>query len=393
MAMEKINGNRNYLLLCIFYIVYYITLGVFAPYLNVYYERLGFSGTEIGLITSVGLIASMLMTPVWGAVSDKTRNPRGMIAFLLLGSALSGWLWYAQSDFTPVFVMSVLLSVFRNNVWSLIDGVGVQLCSEVNKDFAFARSMGSLGYLLGSFLIGNLLVLIGMKGPYMEVFILCSIAAAVLILLIPAKGTQEKKKSEVRFTESVKSLFTNRNYLFVLAMMLLTNMVVDCILNYSGNHLISTLNQSDAMIGIFSCAQVLPEIIIVMFANRMFRKMSVRQIFMLGALAQLVRFFFSAISLNVVVFLMATTLHGFTIAVSSVGYVTYIHKNVDAKILATAMALYGTVCTIGSALINQMFGYVYQYASSTMLFWIGFLCAAVAVILILLNRKIDGQLN
>ena len=389
LLMKKINANKTYLLICLFYIVYYITLGVVGPYMNVYYERLGFGGSQIGLITSLGMIASMLITPVWGILSDKTKNPRAVIAFILVMAGLTSIVWVTQTAFMPVLILSVVLSVFRQNVWSLVDGVGIQFCSDYGKDFGFARSMGSLGYLLGSFAIANLMFALGFSGPYMQVFVVCSFLGAVMILCVPASKHVEKTKTKVNFKESLKELLTNRNYLFIVLMMLLTSMVVDTILNYSGNHLINTLGQSDSMIGIFSFAQVFPEIIIVMFANRIFRRMKTSQIFMMGAIAQLVRFVLCAVSSNIVVFLLATTLHGVTIAVSSVGYVSFIHKHVKREILATAMAFYGTACTIGTALLTQVFGFVYEYASSYQLFTIGAITAGVAIVIVLFNKKID----
>lgn len=385
--MKKINTTTTYTLLCLFYIVYYITLGVYTPYLNVYYERLGFSGSQIGLITSLGMIGSMIMTPVWGVLSDKTRNPKGVIAFILAMAGITSMIWMTQKAFLPVLILSVILSMFRQNVWSLVDSLGIQLCSDTGKDFGFARSMGSLGYLLGSFLIANLMFSLGFTGPYMHVFILCSFAGAVMILCLPSSKMQEKEKNAGKLSESLKTLLKNRNYLFVLAIMLMTSMVVDTILNYSGNHLINTLHQNDSMIGFFSFAQVFPEILIVMFANRIFRRMKTSQIFVMGALAQLVRYVLCAVSSNVAVFLLATTLHGVTIAVSSVGYVSYIHRHVDRSILASAMAFYGTVNTIGCALLNQLFGVIYQYGTSYHLFWIGVITALFAILLTLFNKK------
>lgn len=389
--MKNLDSKKAYALLCVFYIVYYITLGVYAPYLNVYFERLGFNGSQIGLITSLGMVASMVITPVWGVLSDKTRNPRGVIALILGMAGLISMVWMTQKEFLPVLILTVVLSMFRQNVWSLVDGVGVQFCSDHNKDFAFARSMGSVGYLLGSFVIANIMFELGFSGPYMEVFIVCSFAAGIMILLMPKGKVREVEKNSDNYGESVKKLLTNKKYLFVLAIMLTTSMVVDCILNYSGNHLINTLGQNDSMIGIFSCAQVLPEVVIVMFANRIFRRMTLKNVFMLGAVAQIVRFVLCAATSNVYVFLLSTTLHGITIAVSSVCYVTYIHKNVDRSVLSTAMASYGAVCTIGSALITQVFGFVYQYGTSYHIFWIGAATAVIAMILILFNKDLNEK--
>ncbi|MBR5289909.1 MAG: MFS transporter [Erysipelotrichaceae bacterium] len=389
--MKKIDSNKTYLLICSFYIVYYITLGVVGPYMNVYYERLGFGGSQIGLITSLGMIASMMFTPIWGVLSDKTKNPRAVIAFILVMAGITSIIWSTQTAFMPVMILSIILSVFRQNVWSLVDGVGIQFCSDYGKDFGFARSMGSLGYLLGSFAIANLMFALGFSGPYMQVFVVCSFAGAIMIMCVPASTHVEKAKEKVNFIDSLKELLTNRSYLFVVLMMLLTSLVVDTILNYSGNHLINALGQSDSMIGIFSLVQVFPEIIIVMFANRIFRRMKTSQVFMMAAVAQLIRFVLCAVSSNIVVFLLATSLHGVTIAVSSVGYVSYIQKHVKREILATAMALYGTAGTIGVALLNQLFGFVYEYASSYQLFTIGAIAAAIAMVILIFNKKLDEE--
>ena len=73
---------------CIFYFFYYITLGVYSPYLNVYYERLGFSGSQIGNINSLGLLFAMFITPLWGVVSDKTYSDMNFMKDITLNKVI-----------------------------------------------------------------------------------------------------------------------------------------------------------------------------------------------------------------------------------------------------------------------------------------------------------------
>ena len=340
-------------------------------------------------MTSLGLIASMLITPLWGILSDKFKNPRAVIAFLLAMTGVTSLIWSMQKVFVPVLILSVVFAVFRQNTSSLIDAFGVQVCDEQKKDFGFARSMGSLGYLLGSFVIANILFAFGFSGPYMQVYVFCSFVGAVMILFIPHRYQMEADKSNEKLSTHLVELLKNRDYLFILVMMLCTIMVMDTVMNYAGNHLIYTLNQSDSMIGIASFAQVFPEILILMVANRIFSKMKTSQIFMVGALAQIVRFTLCASSSSIVVFLTATALNGVSIAVCSVAYVSYIHQKVNPNVLNSAMAIYATVYTIGSAILNQVFGFVYQYGTSYHLFWISASTALVAFVLILFNRRLD----
>lgn len=223
----------------------------------------------------------------------------------------------------------------------------------------------------------------------MQVYVFCSFVGSVMILFIPHRHQLESSKSNEKLYVHLVELLKNRDYLFILMMMLLTIMVMDTVMNYAGNHLIYTLHQSDSMIGIASFAQVFPEILILMVANRIFSKMKTSQIFMVGALAQIVRFTLCASSSSIVVFLAATALNGVSIAVCSVAYVSYIHQKVNPNVLNSAMAIYATVYTIGSAIINQVFGFVYQYGTSYHLFWISAFTAVIAFVLVLLNRRLD----
>ena len=62
--MKKL--DRGFMILCISYLLFYITMGVYSPYLNLYFERVGLNGSQIGLINSCGYIAAMIFSPIWG---------------------------------------------------------------------------------------------------------------------------------------------------------------------------------------------------------------------------------------------------------------------------------------------------------------------------------------
>ena len=99
---------RNY---CIFYFFYYATLGVFSPYLNVYYERLGFSGSQIGNINSLSLVFAMFTTPLWGIVSDKTKKHKLVLTVAVGMTAIVLFIWSLQRNYIPVLVTAIFLQI------------------------------------------------------------------------------------------------------------------------------------------------------------------------------------------------------------------------------------------------------------------------------------------
>ena len=109
----------------------------------------------------------MLFSPVWGAITDKNHKYKSMIAFLSLTTTLLTILWKQQTFFLFIFIFSLLLNIFRSNIGNLLDALAIQSCKENNKEFSFVRAMGSLGYLIASFGIGNFLFeKFQLQGPY-----------------------------------------------------------------------------------------------------------------------------------------------------------------------------------------------------------------------------------
>lgn len=383
----KNKEKRILIILCLFYILHYISMGVYSPYLNVYYERLGLSGSQFGLINSLGLLFAMGVAPIWGMISDATQNTKKVIAFLFLATGITMVIWHQMRSFPWILIFAIALSMFRSSIDSLADSVSIAYTTKHHQDYSIIRSMGSLGYLLGSFVIANGLYALGFQGPYVYVVLICALAGSYLILQVPDTRTKEKEK--ISFLANIKQLFKNQDYLFILVMMFLTTMITDSFVNYTGNHLIHTLHQKDSMIGIFSCAMVLPEIWIVMHGNRWFKKMGTKNMYLLACLGQVIRTLTYAFTQNIFLFLLASMFHGLTIMVGTVGNVSFIHRKVDKKMLATAMSFYSSLYIIGSAILAQVFGFLYQYVSSNSIYMVATVASLGALCLVYKTKRLD----
>jgi MFS transporter, PPP family, 3-phenylpropionic acid transporter len=45
---------------------YYMALGSYLPFINLYYERLGLSGVQIGILSALPVLVAASMVLVWG---------------------------------------------------------------------------------------------------------------------------------------------------------------------------------------------------------------------------------------------------------------------------------------------------------------------------------------
>lgn len=390
--MKKVFQRENieFPILVFSYSLFFVSMGAFLPYVNLYYERLGLQGNQIGLINAVCFIAVTLCSPIWGGIADKTGNYKGMVSFLVILAAITGIIWQRQRLFIWIFLGSLLLKIFRNNILNIFDSLCIQYCNKHERTFSTVRSMGSLGYLVGTYLIGNFLYnCYDLEGPYMGIVFIVSILLVILLRYVQISPIK-KAKNEHQFTKNIGELFHNSAYNFILLLNFFGNIAMDSANGYTGNHLIMTLNLSDDMIGLNVLATVLPEVIFVMYINKILKKWGLKRIYLVACALQILRFIIYVTSSNVYLFLFASSLQGIMIAVVSVGIGVYIHRKIPSYMLATAMTLYGGIGSIGYAFLAQLFGSVYQYYGSYTVFVVTIVLLLIAFMMVLKTDLFDS---
>jgi len=146
-----------------------------------WYDRLGMSETEVGIAISIELLAMLVATLPFGAMSDK----HGRRPFILIGGAL--------------MVGGLLLNVWATEVWHVfvlaaIGGFGgamsnpsvgamladVMLRAERGRVMGAYQMIQGFGNIIGFFALGYIYVVISPEAP----IILCSMALAVATLII-----------------------------------------------------------------------------------------------------------------------------------------------------------------------------------------------------------------
>ena len=382
------NYRYSYIALCASYLLYYIALGAFSPFLNIYYERIGLSGSQIGFITSAGYIVAMLFSPIWGSITDRNHRYKSMIAMLTLATTLVTILWKQQTFFLFVFIFSLLMNIFRSNIGNLLDALAIQSCKENNKEFSFVRAMGSLGYLIASFGIGNFLFeKFQLQGPYIQILAIANVLLVIGLLFVKpiTQPKAETKKEQGNFLE----LFKNQDYVFILFLCFFTIIVNDSTINYLGNHLVSTLQLPDSAIGLNTCAMVLPEVFIIMNIHKLIRKIGLKKSFILAIITQILRCILYATSTSLPMFMIGSLVHGLMIGVGTVGVIDYIHRKIPSHMMARAMTVYGGFTVVSYAIQAQAYGFVYQMFGSHMIFMITLACTVVALLMTLKTKRLD----
>ena len=140
-------------------VFYFLVLGAFAgwqSYYNLHLDGIGFSSMQIGILNAIFIIASAVVIPFWGILSDKYGGYR---ILLVLSSvcALMVFLIGETFKFHWMLMFIAIVSVFHQPSGAVADGITVGFV-RANPRFSYGqfRLWTSVGYASISLIVGYL---------------------------------------------------------------------------------------------------------------------------------------------------------------------------------------------------------------------------------------------
>lgn len=381
--------DKNIIKFQVFYFLLIGAAGCFTPYINVYLEKsIGLNGSQIGLITAISLILGVCVIPLWGIIGDKTRKYNLLLLLSLAASIVVLYFYSKQTVYIGCIVCALLLEVARLGSNPMADTISMNYTDKHNGNYGSIRGMGSLGYMLGSMAVGFLADQFGLDGPLFITYMLL-LGVALLICLSFPKADAEDIDKEKPKKGSFKDLITNKNFIFMLILIMITQIVVDSSGAYAGNHLIVTLKGDNSLVSWLTLVQVLPEFLFLMVASQAIRKLGYKQFFLIATILMAIRMFTYAFIPNTYVFIFISIVHCLGVACSTVASLAYIQKTVSPAVFGTAITLLNAAMSIGKAIFGYIFGFIYQYFGSYQIFMISGIIIVVGVILVLTTKRFD----
>lgn len=140
----------------LFFFVYFV-LGALYPLLSHYLKSIGMSGTQIGLIVSVGPIVAIFAQPFWGMLCDRFQMSRQILSSILLCAAAAALLllWGGRSFITFALLYG-LLHFFQSGAVPISDGLALQYAAHTGIEFGRIRQWGAIGFAVATLVAGLL---------------------------------------------------------------------------------------------------------------------------------------------------------------------------------------------------------------------------------------------
>ena len=362
------------------YVAYYAGLGAAFPYLPVYYvERglpLGAIGALVALVAGIGIVGG----PLWGSLAD--RPGRARLAFV--GSALVAAGGAAALALTAlplaVVIAAAVMAVGMAGVVPIMDARALDAVGEDRDRFGQVRAWGSGAYVLGSGLVGLLLVATGTVGVFL-VWVPALLVAAAIGSSIAARG----HRANVGFWSATGTVLAQPAMGRFLVAALLTWIVFMATNAFMSLHL-TTLGVPSAAVGIASAIAAAGELPTMWAFPALARRFGVQPLLVTGALMFTLRAAISAFTSEPLVVLAVSAFGGIGFGLFLVGSITYVASRAPAGLAGTAQGVLSAVSFGIAAVVGAgAGGFIADAISIRGLFVVCVLVGAAAMVAVLLS--------
>jgi PPP family 3-phenylpropionic acid transporter len=318
----------------LYYFGFFAALGTISPFLNVYLQEQGLSGTQIGLVASISPLVALAAGPFWGAVADRWHAHQRVLALLAAMAGLLSLLLIWVHSFLGVMLVLALLNFFRAPISSILDGTVMGLVSRYGITYGKQRAWGSVGWIVASFVVGWIAQSISLEAIFWIHAALFGLLCTVLSLQLPVEGSRER----VDYGSGVRQLIRLPGYRGLLVFMAAFGAGVASNSNFLGLHILA-LGGTTFLIGFANATNSIPEIPGMFWSDGLLRRFGGRPLIITGGVGFALTWVLFGIIQDPWHFPYITPLIGLFFAISWVAIVSYANDSAPPGMRASAQGI------------------------------------------------------
>ncbi|MDY0361250.1 MAG: MFS transporter [Desulforegulaceae bacterium] len=355
-------NNKNKLNISVQYFIYFSILGVFLPYFNLYCHKIGFSGFEIGAISSLKTFSTIIFPLLWGFFADKFSIRKKIFIIVNLMSSIFWGLFIFTTDYYFMMVVMFFYSLFHAPIVSFLETFTVEILGKDKNNYGKIRLWGSIGFVISVFSTGYISDKIGI---FSVVYMIFSGSLIHFFLSFKIPETEKEKKQINSFDFSF--ILKPQTVLFLLASVLMLGSHAPYYAFFS--IYLSDLGLQNTFIGISWAIAVFAEITMMHQSGFIFKKISPGKVLVFSMFAASLRWFVLFYFQSSLIILLSQILHCFSYATFHMASILYIDELTPEGRKTTGQAL-NNALTYGLGLMagNLLSGYFYDSAGGQILF-------------------------
>lgn len=385
---RKKNATIYYGMIMAIYSIGYVTLSAFS---SLYLLDLGLSNGAVGILLAIASLVSVLLQPFVGSIIDK--NPKAStkqillimaILIAILGITLIVFPGKSIAFSTLLYGISVMLLMLGQPFLNALGMDAINYGYPIN--FGVGRSMGSMGYALGSAAFGRISVMFGAK----SVPIAFTIAFCVLCVCVYVYPVKRDVGSIPGADKTEPTNEKENPFLFLGKYKRMGIMLIGLMLIYLSHVLINTFslqivlskNGTSSDMGTAAAIAAICELITMLLFPFYLKHFKLHKLLRVSGIFFAIKTFLSFIAPNMFAFYLIQGTQMFGWGIMSIGIVYYVNNIVGEHDKARGQAFAGMSYTLSSVLGTFLGGNIIDLLGVNMMLIIGSILAAVGTIIV-----------
>jgi PPP family 3-phenylpropionic acid transporter len=320
-----------------FYFLLYAGSASVSPFIVLYYQELGFSGVQIGLLTGITPLITLFCAPLWTGLADATHRHRLILSLALLAGVAALVAYPLLQAFAAILTVAILLNVALAPINPFADSATLFMLADKRELYGRIRLGGTLGYGLAAVVAGVLVQKYGLRFAFWECAVLF-----LLGLMVSQKLVYGQLKTEQPAAGRARTLLASPRWLLFLAAAFSGGVALAAMTTYFFPYM-QELGASESTMGLALTVGTLSEIPVLFFGNRLLKRLGSYRLLMWAlAITGLRLLLFAASQLPELV-LLIQLLNGLTFPAMWMAGVAYAAEHAPAGLSTTAQGLFSAV--------------------------------------------------
>jgi PPP family 3-phenylpropionic acid transporter len=354
------------------YFTYFAILGVFLPYFNLYCHHLGFSGIQIGALSSMRSIFLVAFTILWSGIADRYQIRKSIFVGCNCAGTLVWALYFFHDTFLMVLIITGSYSIFNAPIISFLEAITIEVLGKEKSSYGIIRAWGSIAFIAMVLFMGYLIDALSIRIILMAVFI-GSILQTGFSLRIP----HVRRARTGNFRLNAGLFFRKRVVVFLLCAFLML-MSHGAYYGFFSIHL-ENLGYDSMFIGMTWALASIAEIVVMVRSRWIFSKLSYENVLILSFVVATIRWFLSGVAMSPYWILLLQITHCVTYGLFHMASILYMDSlsPEDTKTFGQAV---NNATTYGLGLMAGFFvsGFLFEHTSAVVMFFVSGLLSMVA---------------
>ncbi len=341
------------------YFTYFFSFGIFLPFWSLWLQGEGISPESIGVLLGAGMVArflgSLFIAPSVSKTSSLINALRLLALLALIGAAAftlgNAWAWLLAVIF--------IFCLFYGPLIPLSDALAATWQRQIGLDYGKVRLWGSLAFVIGSAVTGELVNAFGHRAI---LYTFCISLAAMLAGMMLRPRDMPRDEQRPGKADQTTPWMTLLREPAVWRFMLCAALLQGAHAGYYGFSAIywKASGYSASAVGYLWSLGVVAEVVVFALSNRVFRRWSVRNLLLLSAVCSLVRWGLMGWSTELSWLLLIQILHAGSFTVCHLAAMRFISARQGGDVIRL-QAVYSALGMGGSvALMTVLAGFLFE---------------------------------